>query len=89
MLMGVNKKGKHDGTPRFLLGPLRFASSEDVLGEGSPSLFDFFVESTFFSPKVFDFWCDQPQSSGSILAYAFIIDHGQSCVPRRLAYLLS
>ena len=51
MLMGVNKKGKHDGTPRFLLGPLRFASSEDVLGEGSPSLFDFFVESTFFPPR--------------------------------------
>ena len=86
--MGVNK-GKHDGTPSFLLGPFPFASSEDVLGEGSPSFFDFFVESTFFSPKVFDFRCNQPQFSETILAYAFIIDHGQSCVPRRLAYLLS
>lgn len=72
MPLGEKKKEKR-GLLEFLVScwifypllPMRL-----LLGEGSASLFDFHVDSTFLSQD-FDFQCNRPRFSGTILEHAF------------------
>lgn len=74
MLLGENKGEKKNGAGNscFFLDLHPPASPEVTCGGKVLHLYlAFFVDSTFFSPKGFDFHCNQPQFSGTILEYAF------------------